>query len=71
MKKLNILALLLFVAAVAAVFTLDTPTTRQIQGKTMSLLSPFIHSSSSVEEAVSGVASSPRHAFVALAVCRS
>lgn len=57
MKKLNVLALLLFAAAVAAVFTLDTPTTRQIQGKTMSVLSPFIHSSAAVEQAVSGAAS--------------
>ena len=30
MKKLNILALLIFVAAVVSVFTLDTPTTREI-----------------------------------------
>jgi rod shape-determining protein MreC len=59
MKKLNILALLLFVAAVAAVFTLDTPTTRNIQGRTMSALSPFIHSSATVEQAVSGAISSP------------
>jgi len=54
MKKLNILALLLFVAGVAAVFTLDTPTTRQIQSRTMSVLSPFIHSSASVEQTVGG-----------------
>lgn len=59
MKKLNILALLLFVAAVASVFTLDTPTTRQIQGRAMSILSPFIHSSASFEKTVTGAVTSP------------
>ncbi len=51
MKKLNILALLIFVAALAAVFTFDTATTRQIQARVMSLLSPFIHSSAAIEQA--------------------
>lgn len=55
MKKLNILAVLLFIAAVAALFTLNTPTTRRIQEWTMSLLSPFIHSSASVQKAVGSV----------------
>lgn len=54
MKKLNILALLLFIAAVVSVFTLDTPVTRDIQSRTMTVLSPFIHSSAAVEESVSG-----------------
>ncbi|MCB1279041.1 rod shape-determining protein MreC [Prosthecobacter sp.] len=49
MKKLNILALLIFVAGLVAVFTFDTATTRQIQAKVMSLLSPFIHSSAAIE----------------------
>lgn len=58
MKKLNILALLLFIAAVVSVFTLDTPVTRDIQSRTMALLAPFIHSSAAVEQAVGGAVSS-------------
>ncbi|MEN3940816.1 rod shape-determining protein MreC [Prosthecobacter sp. SYSU 5D2] len=54
MKKLNILALLLFIAAVVSVFTLDTPVTRDIQSRTMTVLSPFIHSSAAVEQSVTG-----------------
>lgn len=49
MKKLNILALLIFLAGLVAVFTFDTATTRQIQARVMSLLSPFIHSSAAME----------------------
>lgn len=48
MKKFNILALLIFVAGLVAVFTFDTATTRQIQSRVMSLLSPFIHSSAAM-----------------------
>lgn len=59
MKKLNILALLLFIAAVASVFTMDTPVTRDIQSRAMSVLSPFIHSSAAVEQSVSGVVAAP------------
>jgi len=51
MKKLNILALLIFVAGLVAVFTFDTATTRLIQSRVMSLLSPFIHSSAAMEQA--------------------
>lgn len=59
MKKLNILALLLFIAAVVSVFTMDTPVTRDIQSRTMTVLSPFIHSSAAVEQSVTGVTASP------------
>lgn len=59
MKKLNILALLLFVAAVASVFTLDTPSTRILQSKVMGLLSPFIRSSAALEENLSEAVASP------------
>ncbi|TDU67165.1 rod shape-determining protein MreC [Prosthecobacter fusiformis] len=59
MKKLNILALLLFTAAVVSVFTMDTPVTRDIQSRTMTVLSPFIHSSAAVEQSVGGVVASP------------
>lgn len=58
MKKLNILALLLFIAAVVSVFTLDTPVTRDIQSRTLTVLSPFIHSSAAVEQSISGVTAS-------------
>ena len=51
MKKLNILALLVFTAGLAVVFMLDTATTRKIQSAVMSLLSPFIHSSAALEQA--------------------
>lgn len=56
MKKLNILALLIFVASLLLVFTLDTPTTREIQSRVMALLSPFIHTSAAVEEKIGGTA---------------
>lgn len=59
MKKLNILALLLFIAAVVSVFTMDTPVTRDIQSRVMAVLAPFIHSSSAVEQTVTGVVASP------------
>lgn len=52
MKKLNILALLIFAAAVVSVFTLDTPTTLEIQSKVLAVLSPFIHSSTGIEEGI-------------------
>jgi len=52
MKKLNILALLMFIAAVVSVFMLDTPTTRMIQSRAMAVLSPFVHSSAILEEGI-------------------
>ena len=59
MKKLNLLALLMFAVAVISVFTLNTPTTRMIQGKVMAVLSPFIHSSAAIEHGVSEALASP------------
>lgn len=59
MKKLNILALLLFIAGIVSVVTLDTPTTRGIQGKVMEVLSPFIHSSTVIETSINGAMSTP------------
>ncbi|HYF34177.1 MAG TPA: rod shape-determining protein MreC [Prosthecobacter sp.] len=59
MKKLNILALLLFVAGVASIFTLDTASTRKIQAKVLGVLSPFIHSSAAVEDTLGGAVASP------------
>jgi rod shape-determining protein MreC len=59
MKKLNILALLIFIAAVVSVFLLDTPTTRMIQSRAMAALSPFVHSSAAIENGVSGALAAP------------
>ncbi len=59
MKKFNILALLVFVAGLVAVFLLDTPATRQIQAKAMSLLAPFIHSSAAIEQAAESAMAAP------------
>jgi len=49
MKTLNLIALLLFVAACVAVMMLDTPTTRAVQSKVMAIFAPFIHASATVE----------------------
>ncbi len=49
MKRLNILALLVFVVGLFCVFMLNTATTRRIQSRVMSLLSPFIHTSAAIE----------------------
>jgi|UniRef100_UPI003783816A rod shape-determining protein MreC len=55
MKKFNILALLIFVAGLVSVFMFDTETTRQIQSRVLSLLSPFIHSSAAMQTAAESV----------------
>ena len=63
MKKLNLLALILFIAGAVAVFTLNTPTTRNIQQKALDVFSPFIHSSAGVEglvESATGPTLDPR-----------
>lgn len=59
MKKLNLIALLIFLGGVVSVFTLDTPTTRNIQGRVMSLFSPFIHSSAAIEQVATNVTAPP------------
>ncbi len=60
MNKLNVAALLLFLSAVAAVFTLKTPQTRAIQTWVMGVLSPFIRGGAQVEQQVKEVTASPR-----------
>jgi rod shape-determining protein MreC len=60
MNKLNVAALLLFLAAVVAVFTLKTPQTRAIQTWVMGVLSPFIRGGAQVEQQVQQVTASPR-----------
>jgi rod shape-determining protein MreC len=52
MKKTNVIALLLFVAALVVVFTLKIPATRAIQTKVMQLLSPFIRAGAATESEV-------------------
>lgn len=60
MNKLNVAALLLFLAAVVAVFTLKTPQTRAIQTWVMGVLSPFIRGGAQIEQQVQQVTASPR-----------
>ncbi|RBP46017.1 rod shape-determining protein MreC [Roseimicrobium gellanilyticum] len=60
MNKLNVAALLLFLTAVVAVFTLKTPQTRAIQTWVMGVLSPFIRGGAQVEQQVQQVTASPR-----------
>ena len=59
MKIINALALLLFLAAVVGVFTLNTPATRAIQTKVMNLLSPFIKGGAEVEKTVKNIVQDP------------
>jgi rod shape-determining protein MreC len=60
MNKLNVAALLLFLTAVVAVFTLKTPQTRAIQTWVMGVLSPFIRGGAQVEQQVQQITASPR-----------
>jgi rod shape-determining protein MreC len=60
MNKLNVAALLLFLSAVVAVFTLKTPQTRAIQTWVMGVLSPFIRGGAQVEQQVKEITASPR-----------
>jgi len=59
MKKLNILALLIFVAAAVSVLMLDSPTKRVIQSRVMAALSPFVHSNAAIEEGISNALAAP------------
>jgi rod shape-determining protein MreC len=59
MKKGNIIALLLFLAAVVGVFTLKTPQTRAVQTKVLEVLSPFIRAGATVDEQANAVVSGP------------
>jgi rod shape-determining protein MreC len=55
MNKLNLIALLIFVAGLVCIFTLDTPTARKIQGATLGFFSPFIHTSAAIERTTANV----------------
>lgn len=59
MKKSNIIALLLFVAALIVVLTLDTTQTRSIQTSLMNVLSPFIRVGTNTENEIKRVISNP------------
>lgn len=60
MKKINVIALLLFLAAVVAVFfIIDSSRTRAIQTKVMNLLSPFIRAGAVTETEVKRVVETP------------
>lgn len=59
MKRTNVIALLLFVAAVVAVFLLDMPSTRAFQTWVMNLLSPFIRAGAVTEKEVRRAVESP------------
>lgn len=54
MKRINILALLVFVGALVWVFTFDTPTTQHLQGKIMSLFAPFTKAGARVQDKIAG-----------------
>jgi rod shape-determining protein MreC len=55
MKTGNIIALLLFLAAAVAVFTMKTESTRAVQTWVMNALSPLIRASADAEEQIKGV----------------
>lgn len=55
MRKLNVLAVVLFVASLVAVFMLNTPTTRRIQERVLAVFAPFVHSSAAMGDAVEAV----------------
>ncbi len=60
MKKFNVIALLLFVAALAVVFfVLDIPATRSLQTGVMQILSPFIRAGAVTESEVKRAVESP------------
>jgi rod shape-determining protein MreC len=56
MKTLNLIALSVFMAATIAVLTLDTPTTRKVQGRVLAIFAPFIHGSGAVQDTTSKAA---------------
>jgi rod shape-determining protein MreC len=59
MKKGNLIALLLFVAAVVMVFTLKTPQTRAVQTWVLGVLSPFIRGGAEAEQQAAKVMAGP------------
>lgn len=64
MRRLNLLALLLFVVTLGWVFTFDTPATRGIQSRIMALFSPFTRAGAKVQEKISASSEPPVEASV-------
>lgn len=62
MKRFNIVALAAFIGLLVWVFLFDTPTTRNIQAKVMSIFSPFNKAGAKAQEAVTGVGTDRRSA---------
>jgi rod shape-determining protein MreC len=60
MKRLNIIALILFLVGVGWVFTFDTETTRSIKQRVGSVFSPFIRTGATVQEKLQGMGQEPR-----------
>ncbi|RYD32311.1 MAG: rod shape-determining protein MreC [Verrucomicrobiaceae bacterium] len=54
MKRINLLALLVFIGALVWVFTFDTPTTQRIQSRVMALFAPFTKAGAGVQEKLAG-----------------
>jgi rod shape-determining protein MreC len=64
MRRLNLLALLVFVVTLGWVFTFDTPATRGIQSRIMALFSPFTRAGAKVQEKISASSEPPVEASV-------
>ncbi len=54
MRRINLIALVIFLAGLVWVFTFDNPTTRKVQRSIGSLFSPFTRTGAKVQDAVSG-----------------
>jgi rod shape-determining protein MreC len=60
MKRINLIALLVFIGALVWVFMFDTPTTQRLQSKISSLFAPFTKAGASVQDSISGPAADNR-----------
>lgn len=54
MRRANLIALAVFVAALVAVFRIDTETTRDIQARVMSIFAPFTRAGAAAQNLVTG-----------------
>lgn len=59
MKARNVIALLLFIGAVAYIFLMRPDTTRMVQDRVMTLLAPFIRAGAETEQGVKNVVQNP------------
>jgi rod shape-determining protein MreC len=60
MRKLNLIALAAFLAALVWVFTFNTPTTRAIQNRVSTIFAPFKRTGAGVQDAVTGASDDKR-----------